>query len=364
MDLSAYLKAIDAADAVAFDIFDTLIVRPFVRPSDLFAYIEVEQGLVGFAQARMEAERRARRDNRETSLEGIYAHIDPRYAGLKDTEVELEVTLARADPAAIQVFRYAIEQGKTVVLVSDMYLSSSILERLVAKQGYSKYTRIYVSSEVGLSKHDGRMYDLLLGNLGLDTARVLMIGDNRQADIARARSRGLSAMRWVSLRERYFASHGPERRFLKRYPGYESSLLVGVDMLGWTFHAEESYWHRVSRRFGGPINVMFVRFIQDHAEDVDRLVFFSRDGYIPMLVYQLLDGRKPSTYLYTSRMTAKVFGQKDLSCRDTAVSLMAYMEEMAGNEGEAVPDRQHYRDFVKRNGKRLEEVMTEGHDRY
>ena len=216
MDVSGYLKAIDTADAVAFDIFDTLLVRPFFHPHDLFGFLEAESGLEGFAEARIRAEREARRTDPETDIDGIYRSIDPKYLALKDAEIGSEISFSRADPDMVEVFGYASEKGKNIVLVSDMYLPSDILERMVSKNGFSGHSKIYVSTETKVSKRSGLMYDTVLGDLGLPPSKVLMIGDNRHADCDSAISKALKAMRWIPMKERYAASHRHEMRFLKR----------------------------------------------------------------------------------------------------------------------------------------------------
>lgn len=364
MDVSGYLKAIDAADAVAFDIFDTLLVRPFFHPHDLFGFLEAESGLEGFAEARIRAEREARRTDPETDIDGIYRSIDPKYLALKDAEIGSEISFSRADPDMVEVFGYASEKGKNIVLVSDMYLPSDILERMVSKNGFSGHSKIYVSTETKVSKRSGLMYDTVLGDLGLPPSKVLMIGDNRHADCDSAISKGLKAMRWIPMKERYAASHRHEMRFLKRYPGYESSVIVAMDMLGWVEHPDETYWHMVSRRFGGPMNIMFAKFVMDNSEDMDKLVFFSRDGYMPMKVYEALGGKKPFVYLHTSRMIAKVFGRRDLSDRDTVLSLMAYLRDSGRYRDIEVPGKSEYRRFAEENREVLERIMAEGHARY
>ena len=79
MDTSGYLRAAEGCSVIAFDVFDTLIVRPFVRPDDLFDFIERTTGKEGFGKARREAEKQARRRIRpEVDLDEIYAVLDSR----------------------------------------------------------------------------------------------------------------------------------------------------------------------------------------------------------------------------------------------------------------------------------------------
>lgn len=35
-------------DVISFDIFDTLLLRPFIKPTDLFWYIETKYNIKGF----------------------------------------------------------------------------------------------------------------------------------------------------------------------------------------------------------------------------------------------------------------------------------------------------------------------------
>ena len=88
MDTSVYLKAAEGVDTVAFDVFDTLIVRPFVRPDDLFRFMEKAEGKEGFADARVSAERQARRRIRqEINLDEIYSILDSKYSDLKEKDI-------------------------------------------------------------------------------------------------------------------------------------------------------------------------------------------------------------------------------------------------------------------------------------
>lgn len=364
MDLSGYRESIDSADAAAFDIFDTLTVRPFFRPRDLFYFLEAESGLEGFHDARIEAERSARRAEFEPDIDRIYGFLDPKYSSLKDIEIESEIEFSRPDPDGVSLFRYALEQGKKTVLVSDMYLGKGIIEKILERNGISGYSALYVSSDLKASKRAGSLYGKVLEDLGLDGKDVLMIGDNPRSDLAQARSSGLCAVRWMPLRERYGECHPHETKYVRKHPGLGPSVIVGMDILQWSSGREESYWHAAARRFGGPMNVMFAEFVKRNSEDADGLVFFSRDGYMPMETYRILGGRKPSVYLHTSRAVAKVFGARDLSDRDTVLSLMGYLRRSGRYPGLEVPGKSEYREFVAENREFLEKVVDDGHARF
>ena len=57
-----------------------------------------------------------------------------------------------------------------------------------------QFDGIYLSSDYGCRKPDGRFFRALLEGQGLDPARCLMIGNDRQTDIAGAQAAGLATL--------------------------------------------------------------------------------------------------------------------------------------------------------------------------
>ena len=68
--IDKYLKDIEI---VSFDIFDTLLIRPFVEPSDLFDYIGSKYGIHEFSEKRRLAEQNARmkKSSQEVTINDI-----------------------------------------------------------------------------------------------------------------------------------------------------------------------------------------------------------------------------------------------------------------------------------------------------
>ena len=53
-------EACKHADIISFDIFDTLLLRPYIRPTDLFLHLEYIHNKPNFAISRIKAEEYAR----------------------------------------------------------------------------------------------------------------------------------------------------------------------------------------------------------------------------------------------------------------------------------------------------------------
>ena len=88
---------------VSFDLFDTLVLRPFWDPTDLFSYIEKKFNLKGFAKLRIEAERKAwtnktTKEKEDVSFDEIYYYMPNDFKHVKSIEQRLEVDFTYSNP--------------------------------------------------------------------------------------------------------------------------------------------------------------------------------------------------------------------------------------------------------------------------
>ncbi|MBR1649000.1 MAG: hypothetical protein IJ689_05310, partial [Alphaproteobacteria bacterium] len=103
-------KEIDNAEVISFDVFDTLLLRPYAKPQDLFWHIEKAYSRVGFCEERRAAEHRARLRHKELediTYDMIYEEIDDKFKDLKQTETDWEKMVLRANPEMKKVYEYA-----------------------------------------------------------------------------------------------------------------------------------------------------------------------------------------------------------------------------------------------------------------
>lgn len=90
-------KKLLAYDVISFDIFDTLIFRPFEKPTDLFHLVGAELEYLDFARLRAEAEAKARKRNYqeartyEVTLKEIWDVIEEDVGIPKDTGMPEEI---------------------------------------------------------------------------------------------------------------------------------------------------------------------------------------------------------------------------------------------------------------------------------
>lgn len=198
-------------ETVSFDVFDTLIARPFRQPADLFCMLEDtwqranRRCILSFADARAEADTSARAWSRgvkeDVTLGDIYGALRLTSGATEDcadamchAEKEAEVAFSQPRHSGVQLYQLAKALGKRVVLTSDMYLDSVTIGRMLEKCGVTDWDAFFLSSERNALKWNGGLYRELLAELQCQPGSILHIGDNWENDFVQPRKLGMHAM--------------------------------------------------------------------------------------------------------------------------------------------------------------------------
>ena len=189
---------------VSFDVFDTLIERDIDDPTDIF-YI-VGEAVLGYEYVgqfkldRIKAEQIARdkKASGEVVLDEIYMELDGVYGNktelLKAREIETELQYCRPKQKIIPIYKKCCELGKTVLLISDMYLPPSIIEKMLEKCEISEYSKLFVSNEYEENKRTGRLFKAALEELSIAPKDIIHIGDSIKADLLGPRKEGIRSV--------------------------------------------------------------------------------------------------------------------------------------------------------------------------
>ena len=175
-------------DAVAFDVFDTLIKRDVAVPTGLFRLMGDD-----FYAARIRAEREARAaQSGEVTLAEIYARpCLARYDAAAECAAELAACAANKPVLdAVQTLK---KQGKKLYYISDMYLPQTQIDAMLRRCGYPCFDGGFVSCTYGVQKRSGRLFKRFLQEIGLTAKQLLFIGDSWRADVAGAALAGITA---------------------------------------------------------------------------------------------------------------------------------------------------------------------------
>lgn len=183
---------------VSFDMFDTLVVRPFYTPSDMFLLLNKEFikqfnsiKALDFSKIRKQCEADLRGINfakniPEVTLDEIYDYMAELYdldkkklQKIKEKEREMEYHFCTTRNSGYELYKLAKFMKKKVILTSDIYLDKELLIRILEKNNY-KFDEYYVSSELLKTKANGDLFEYIIEKE--KTHDILHIGDNHISD--------------------------------------------------------------------------------------------------------------------------------------------------------------------------------------
>lgn len=204
-DVECYTAYATEYDVVSFDVFDTLLLRPFNKPTDLFASMEQQLKWPGYASHRITAEKAARELqhngnlSHEVTLEQIYRQLATELPVTIEEAMKAEISAEKAVCIANTFFVELVgalrHQDKIMICTTDMYLSKKEIGAILSQVGYPAFEEIFVSSQYGCSKYTGELYDVVRNRF--PHKKILHIGDNLYSDFIQARLHGFAAIHYV-----------------------------------------------------------------------------------------------------------------------------------------------------------------------
>ncbi len=201
--------ASDEYKVISFDIFDTLLLRPSLEPTDILSFVGKRGGFTGnFLEMRKLSERLARKNkpvyNDEIELDDIYKELTSEFnisqdlsCKLKQIEIQVETDYLYCRKAGKALFDCALQAGKEVIIVSDMYLPEYVIRDILKKNGYEGFSKLYLSSTYKIMKSSGRLYNKIFTDFemeGILPNQILHIGDNDKSDYNIPRTLGMAAI--------------------------------------------------------------------------------------------------------------------------------------------------------------------------
>lgn len=297
-------------DVISFDVFDTLIFRPFSNPTDLFYLLEEKNNFMDLHRIRCEAESGARQKQlrvsgtAEIQIEEIYEELSGLIGGdathIMEQEIAMEYQYCYANPYMLEVVRELQDRGKKVIVISDMYLRKSQILQILHQAGYKEINDCYVSCEYRKSKNTGELYELVRRQQGRDKTYI-HVGDNRISDVKQAEKHGFAAEWYENVNEAG-----------KHYRAEDMSVITGGIYQGLVnAHIHNglnkySFSYEFGYIYGGLFVAGFCQFIHTYVQQhgIDKVLFLARDGAILQQAYKIMYPMEKTEYVYWSRLAA------------------------------------------------------------
>lgn len=307
-----YLKyLILSNNIISFDIFDTLLLRPYARPSNVFQHLEEINNCMYFSVIRQTAEANIvnYKDIDYPNYDEIYGIIPLGFQFLKDKEIELEKDTIYANPEMKEIFDYAKSLNKKIILTSDMYFSSDILDDILKKNGFTGYEKIYVSSGCRKAKHDGTLYEHIIQDLNSTPNDILHIGNNEYSDYIVAKKYNLNAFHYTEPMEQFFKEHPKFKKFYcDNMNSLTAGIITGILVKKYIENKNNSfdYWKYFGYFLGGPICYGISKFLYDEVsnKNIKEVIFVARDGYTIEKIFNLFNknNKIKTHYMYANRI--------------------------------------------------------------
>lgn len=297
-------------EVISFDIFDTLVFRPFDNPKTLFIIVGEKLNILNFYSIRINAEKKARDikfatyGNREVSIFDIYdiisrkTGIDAEKGAMCEIETELEFCIA--NPYMKELYDLLKFQGKKMIAVSDMYLPETYIKKILEKCGYDYFENVIVSCDCQMSKANGDIYSYVLNKCNCTCDKLVHIGDNENGDIKQAEKNHIKTVFYENVNKACC------------YRPTNMSPLIGSSYKGIVNYCLHNGLKKYTPAYeygftvGGLYVTGFCNWIHKRVEEkkIDKIFFLARDGDIYIKIYNKMFPDNNSEYVYWSRISA------------------------------------------------------------
>ncbi len=324
--------AIDDNEIISFDLFDTLIMRNLLLPTDVFDLVERELAektgfMIDFKNKRIEAEYYTFRNvDNYCSIHDIYRTLrkmlginEEQATMIKNLEIKTEYACCLPRASMVECYRYAMDQGKDIVITTDTFLTREYIKAMLDKCGIVGPVNLLISCEKRRLKYKGELFqhlkDLYKGRT------ILHVGDNLHSDGKMAEKAGLNIFKIKSAHD--ILETSTFSSLLSPAKNINDRKLLGL-LAGRFFNnpfALSKHKGRLSidSLFDigylsfGPLVLNFILWLIKKSKEtnITRLLFFARDGYVLVNLYRKIVNylgidSAEAVYFLTSRRAASV----------------------------------------------------------
>ena len=318
---------INKYEYVSFDVFDTLIKRNVQRPHDIFRLVELKynkdnnEKIQNYVKYRIEAEQKAKTkfENGECTFNSIFEELENIYSEetvskLKMLELETENEYCIQNKDFYDIYKKCLDNGKKIIIISDMYLSKDVIENILNKNGINNYEDIFVSSEIKLNKHNGMIYPYVLRKLNIKKNQIIHIGDSKRADYIMAIKNGIKAI-LIPKRVNKLKYYN-EKEYNKFKDNEKLSYRTIETFINNNMPISENTYYKLGYEVLGILLYGYTNWLIKELKEknINRIFFLAREGACLKRAFDIINNTEiESKYLYASRRSTRVPLLKDIN---------------------------------------------------
>ena len=318
---------INKYEYVSFDVFDTLIKRNVQRPHDIFRLVELKynkdnnEKIQNYVKYRIEAEQKAKTkfENGECTFNSIFEELENIYSEetvskLKMLELETENEYCIQNKDFYDIYKKCLDNGKKIIIISDMYLSKDVIENILNKNGINNYEYIFVSSEIKLNKHNGTIYPYVLRKLNIKKNQIIHIGDSKRADYIMAIKNGIKAI-LIPKRVNKLKYYN-EKEYNKFKDNEKLAYRTTETFVNNNLNLQNDIYYNLGYEVLGTLLYGYTKWLIEELKrnNIKKVFFLAREGACLKRAFDILnDTEIEGKYLYASRRSTRVPLLKDIN---------------------------------------------------
>ena len=311
---------------VSFDLFDTLIFRNVISPRNVFPLVDYKLkqndiNINNFSEVRVNAEKQACNNlhgSEEISLCSIYRYIPFLSENDRDfalnMEIEVEKRVCTPNEYMLNILYKCKERGSKIIITTDMYLPKEAIESILRKCDIT-YDYLFLSSDTGVRKSTGNMYKHILKVLNIEKKDLIHIGDNFKSDYIVPKLLSVASVRY-------------KRKLIQgKQKHYDCSSNDICDCLKRNNQSSNAYFN-IGYNYFGQLIMGFSQWLYKEytTKKFNRILFFSRDGFIMQKAFHLLYPNIQSEYVYVSRRSLTVPKLTNVKSWREIIDTIAYIK--------------------------------------
>ena len=292
---------------VSFDFFDTFVYRDSVTHFQLWKNFSKKYFFTRFkSEVIARVLKRARRIP-EISQEDIYSRMPT--AWRLEFELSLEQKSLSINPIIERVMRAAQGAGAKVCIISDTHFRAIDIEKILLGLKISN-VQVFTSGDHALTKSTG-LFSKIQSILNVTYEDWVHIGDNPKSDVKFPRELGIRAIHYPNMKHQLFKSGLVSARgynFLRK-SGRSGNAAIAAMFYNLLLNDDQSHEEqfKTPQILGSVIGNLVSKSIANQVHKVhlqnhfDRILYSSRDGWLPYLAHKQMFKSDPIVYFKTSR---------------------------------------------------------------
>lgn len=294
----------------SFDVFDTCLIRLCGAPERIFdimserlfkkSQIHLKKA---FLAERDRIERFVFKDNPNATIYQLYEAFNVDAFGLSRDELialEMDVQEEQMYPNRhmLDRVRVARKAGCKIAFISDMYLPSSFIRKILEKnEFFEKGDILAVSCDLNASKYEGSLFDWVLNETRTSAKQWEHCGDNSWSDYEIPRKKGMKAVLYekgaFSKDEAEWlieATYSASRLAVEQFSGICRAVRLNVP---------DRFEYAMAVDFIAAVYIPYVYHVllESRKRNFKRLYFIGRDGKIFFKIAEQFQSKFPNIEL-------------------------------------------------------------------